>query len=124
MPSTLAFDPITFAFLCTCLLLLGALCAYIGGKVWDGGDKVSQADLDARWTKMTEHYAECFERQMRINRDVEVELKAVTGIDANARLIQSDAERANLQAQMDAVVARVNALETRPAPKLSAKRKH
>lgn len=115
MPSTLAFDPIAFLLICTCLLLLGAVCAYIGGKVWEippDPDRYNEraaeqaqaaklaiaaqkrefnsvSDLPAPWSKMTEHYA----------------------------------ERTNLQAQMDEeVVARVNALEAQPKPKLSRKR--
>lgn len=35
MPSQLVFDPWMFGLICMCLLLLGALCAYISGKVWD-----------------------------------------------------------------------------------------
>lgn len=126
--SDLILSPWGLALLLVCAALVGAVCTFIGGRVWDSVGYVKQSDLDARWAKMTEHYEECFDRQSRIVRRLEVDVKVFTEIDANARLIQADAERANLQAQMDAVVTRVNAIEERlneptPKPRKATKRK-
>lgn len=38
MPSTITLDPTALALVIAVFTLLGAICAYLGGKVWDGGE--------------------------------------------------------------------------------------